>query len=50
MTKPALRIVTDEQHERTFGSRQFISLTRKPELVSPRRFEPTKKGPGDVVI
>jgi len=45
-----LRLVTAEQIERTFGSREFIALTRKPELVSPRRFEPTVKRDGDVVI
>jgi len=45
-----LRIVTDEQHERTFGSREFISLTRNPALAAPKKFEPTKKGEGDVVI
>ena len=45
-----LHIVTDEQHERTFGSREFISLTRNPALAAPKKFEPTKKGEGDVVI
>lgn len=45
-----LRIVTDEQHERTFGSREFIGLTRNPALVAPKRFEATKKGPEDIVI
>jgi hypothetical protein len=45
-----LRIVTDEQHERTFGSREFIGLTRNPALPAPSKFEPTKKGPEDIII
>ena len=36
--------------ERIFGSERFRSLTRKPDLESPKRFEPTVKADGDVVI
>lgn len=28
----------------------FVALTRNPELESPRRFEPTVKRDGDVVL
>jgi hypothetical protein len=48
--KPALRIVTPETTERVFGSREFIGLTRRAGMNGPRRFEPTKKDAGDVVI
>jgi hypothetical protein len=36
--------------ERVFGSERFRSLTRKPDLPSPVRFEPTQKRPEDIVI
>jgi hypothetical protein len=36
--------------ERVFGSRDFIARTRRPDLPSPKRFEPTVKGENDVVI
>jgi hypothetical protein len=50
MTAPHLRIVHEGESERVYGSKRFLSLTRKPDLPSPRRFEPTTKGEGDVVI
>jgi hypothetical protein len=31
-------------------SEAFVKLTRNPKLASPARFEPTEKGPNDVVI
>ena len=31
-------------------SRSFVSLTRNPDLAPPRRFEPTVKQPGDLVL
>jgi hypothetical protein len=48
--KPHLRLVTEEDTERVFGSHGFIGLTRVPNAPGPRRFEPTTKRPGDVVI
>jgi hypothetical protein len=36
--------------ERVFGSPQFINRTRNTRIESPTRFEPTEKGPNDVVI
>lgn len=49
--KPRLRIVGDDAStERVFGSAAFIAIGRKPELASPTRFEPTRKGAGDVII
>lgn len=44
------RIVHEGETEKVFGSPKFIGLTRKLGLASPRRFEATKKEPGDVVI
>ena len=38
------------KHERIYGSERFRSLTRRTDLPSPRRFEPTPKRPEDVVI
>ena len=48
--KPALKLITDEPQPRIYGSRSFLALTRNPALVSPVRFEPTRKEVGDVVI
>jgi hypothetical protein len=31
-------------------SQAFIRLTRRPDLPSPTRFEPTQKQPGDIVL
>jgi hypothetical protein len=31
-------------------SKDFVSLTRNPDLEPPARFEPTPKQPGDVVL
>jgi hypothetical protein len=31
-------------------SEAFVKLTRNPKLASPARFEPTEKGPNDVII
>jgi hypothetical protein len=36
--------------ETIYGSERFRSLTRKPGLPSPVRFEPTPKKPEDIVI
>lgn len=51
-TKPRLRLVEPEaQIERVFGSRVFIARDRNPSLPPPpRRFEPTVKRPGDIII
>jgi hypothetical protein len=39
------------KRERIFGKPAFIALTRNPTLPRPeRKFEPTKKQPGDIVI
>jgi hypothetical protein len=43
-----LKLVSD--HELRGPSRAFLALTRNPSLDSPRRFEPTPKREGDVVI
>jgi hypothetical protein len=48
--KPRLRLVTEEETERVFGSVAFIALTRRPNAPGPRRFEPTRKSPEDIVI
>ena len=49
--RPKLRIVTEESTERVFGSLAFIARDRNPALAPPpRRFVPTVKRPGDVVI
>jgi hypothetical protein len=48
--KPRLRIVTEEDTERVFGSHRFIGLTRRPNMPGPERFVATVKGPDDVVI
>ena len=42
--------MTVQTRERIYGSERFRSLTRNPELGSPKRFEPTPKQAGDVVI
>lgn len=31
-------------------SESFLNLTRKPSLKSPKRFEPTAKSEGDIVL
>ena len=49
--RPKLRIVTDEPTERVFGSPDFIARDRNPRIPPPpRKFVPTVKSPGDVVI
>ncbi len=50
--KPRLRVVGDEEPtERVFGSPAFIARDRNPALPQPpRRFEPTAKRPGDIII
>jgi hypothetical protein len=49
--KPRLRVVTAEPTETVFGSRSFIARDRNPALAPPpRRFVPTIKRPGDVII
>lgn len=47
--KPRLRLI-ETPVERVFGSKEFIARTRRPDLVPPKRFEPTHKEVGDVVI
>jgi hypothetical protein len=42
--------MTVHAREHVFGSERFRSLTRRTDLEPPRRFEPTKKAAGDVVI
>jgi hypothetical protein len=37
-------------HEKTYGSDEFIRRSRNPKLEAPKRFVPTKKEAGDVVI
>ena len=37
-------------HERVFGSERFRSLTRKPDLPSPVRFERVAKEPGTLEL
>jgi hypothetical protein len=47
MTKPNLKLVT----EPTAGpSLAFIMRGRNPFLDPPKRYEPTRKRPGDIVI
>lgn len=48
MTAHKFRIV--EGPEPRGPSRRYLALTRNPALVSPTRFEPTRKRDGDVVI
>lgn len=36
--------------ERIYGSARFLSLTRRTDLASPRKFVPTVKAAGDIVI
>lgn len=53
MRKPRLRIVQadDQPTERIFGSPGFIARDRNPSLAPPpRKFVPTAKRPGDVII
>ena len=51
MSRPKLKLIkSDPPVEKVRGSLAFIKRTRNPALASPRRFEPTVKGPGDVVI
>ena len=38
------------RHEKVFGSEKFRALTRRTDLEPPKRFEPTRKAEGDVVI
>jgi hypothetical protein len=45
-----LHLITEEETERVFGSREFISRTRNPALRAPVRFEPTIKRAGDVIL
>ena len=42
--------MTVQTRERIYGSERFRSLTRRTDLEPPKRFEPTPKQAGDVVI
>lgn len=46
--KPKLALVHDEQPKGPSAS--FVAIGRNPKLRPPVRFEPTRKGPNDVVI
>lgn len=48
--KSKLKLAYERPAERVFGSPQFIARTRNIELAPPKRFEPTRKADGDVVI
>ena len=44
MPKPALKLIqSDPPVEKVCGSLAFIKRTRNPALVSPTRFEPSKR-------
>jgi hypothetical protein len=44
--RPKLKLVEEQDGP----SLSFLMRTRNPFLESPKRFEPTKKAPGDVVL
>jgi hypothetical protein len=47
----ALRLVAPRIDRISQGpSEAFVKLTRNPKLASPARFEPTEKGPNDVIM
>lgn len=47
---PLKLVPKPEMHSKVFGSESFINLTRKADLPSPKKFVPTPKADGDVVI
>jgi hypothetical protein len=50
MRRSNLKLAYTRPSERICGSDRFLRLTRNPTLASPKRFEPTVKAVGDVVI
>jgi hypothetical protein len=48
--KTKLRLVPSDETHIVYGSKSFIFRTRRPDLPSPKRFEPTRKEIGDVGI
>ena len=45
-----LRVVSEDDSQRLYGSREFIARTRNPALQSPAKFEPTIKNEGDIIL